>query len=451
MKKDLWIYDTLTATLKKFEPINPDQVLFYACGVTVYDLCHVGHARVYVTTDAIRRVLAALGFQVKYVQNFTDIDDKIIQRATARGISTTELTTEFIQAYFDDMAKLNIMQASVYPKATDYVDQMIQMIQQLVDTDHAYPSPSGDVWYAVDTFAEYGKLSKKNRHDLEQGVRIELTNGKRHPHDFVLWKSSKPGEPFWDSPWGPGRPGWHIECSAMVFDTLGQTIDIHAGGEDLVFPHHENEICQSESVSNAPFAQYWIHNGFVTIKDEKMSKSTGNFFTLRDILAQTNGAALRFFLLKSHYRSPLQFSFEGIQEAQVALEKLFNTVRLHANSPAANVDVESAIGTHVNRFWDALCHDFNFAEGIGVLFDLSRLINATGCNSQPLDTLLEVLGLERPQEPELISSELLALMEQRWAAKKSRDFKTADALRDQLLQAGITIEDAGDHYRWKLI
>ncbi|NBV42779.1 cysteine--tRNA ligase, partial [bacterium] len=301
---DIWIYDTLEAKKKKFEPLNGSVVTFYACGVTVYDYCHIGHARVYVTTDCIRRVLAYAGYSVRYIQNFTDIDDKIINRANEAGVTVDQLTARYIDAYFEDMDRLGIQRADAYPRATEYVKQMLDLIQRLLDAGNAYQIPSGDVVFSVGTFSNYGKLSKKKLDDLEAGARVDIDSEKRHPGDFVLWKSAKPGEPAWDSPWGKGRPGWHIECSAMAMDELGPTIDIHAGGEDLVFPHHENEICQSECVTGKPFVRYWVHNGFVTIRDEKMSKSLGNFKTLRDVLAEYDGDVVRFFLLKVHYRSP---------------------------------------------------------------------------------------------------------------------------------------------------
>jgi cysteinyl-tRNA synthetase len=399
--------------------------------------------------DGIRRVLEAVNYKVRYVQNFTDIDDKIIKRATEQNIPYHQLTQTFIDAYFEDMAQLNILPADRYPRATEYIPQMISVIERLIESGNAYIAESGDVWFEVHTFEGYGKLSKKKIDELEAGARVEVTEGKRDPNDFVLWKSAKPGEPFWESPWGPGRPGWHIECSAMAMQELGPTIDIHAGGEDLVFPHHENEICQSEAVTGKPFVRYWIHNGFVTIKNEKMSKSTGNFFTLRDILAQFSGPVLRFFLLRSHYRTPLQFSFEGVAEAKAALDKLVNTVHVHALSPAPTGDLSQEIDRLTDKFWAAVTDDFNFAEAIGILFEFNRVINTAEISSSPLQKLMSILGIEIQRETE-VSQNVLNLLELRWNARQNRDFATADRLREELFDHHhIVVEDSKTEYRWK--
>ncbi len=447
---ELVIYDTLTRQKRRFDPLVPGQVSFYTCGVTVYDYCHIGHARVYVTTDTMRRVLLAAGYSVRYVQNFTDIDDKIINRAAEAGIEYHTLTQRFIDAYMEDMGQLGISPADCYPRATEYLPQMIEMIGSLVASGHAYVSDTGDVWYSVDTFEGYGRLSRKKRDELIAGVRVDAMDGKRHPSDFVLWKSAKPGEPTWESPWGPGRPGWHIECSAMARQELGESIDIHAGGEDLIFPHHENEICQSEAVTHKPFVRYWVHNGFVTIDNEKMSKSLGNFFTIRDVLTQVSGQALRFFLLRSHYRTPLHYSLDGVKEAKVGLDKLVNTVNLHRDSPEAFGAVLSSIEVLKNRFWQAVSDDFNFSEAIGVLFDLSRMINTSEVSSGVLAELMGILGLESAALGESITQEAEDLMKVRWDAKQNRDFGTADRLRIELLERfQILVEDTKTEYRWK--
>jgi len=447
---ELQIYDTLTRQKRLFEPLVPGHVSFYACGVTVYDYSHIGHARVYVTTDVMRRVLTALGYRVKYVQNFTDIDDKIIQRSAHSGREYHALTREFIEAYMADMAQLGVIPADIYPRATQYLPQMIGMIEALIASGHAYVSPVGDVWYAVDTFDGYGRLSRKKRDELIAGARVDTVEGKRHPHDFVLWKSAKPGEPTWDSPWGPGRPGWHIECSAMARQELGDTIDIHAGGEDLVFPHHDNEICQSEAVTKKPFVRYWVHNGFVTIDNEKMSKSLGNFFTIRDVMKEVSGQALRFFLLRSHYRTPLNYSIHGVKEAKVALDKLVNTVMTHQDGADATGESLAEVQALEARFWASLTDDFNFAEAIGVLFDLSRYINISGGSSAPLARLMDVLGLATVAESVSLSDEERELLRVRWEAKQARDFATADRLRVELLDRfQIVVEDSKTEYRWK--
>lgn len=448
---ELRIYDTLRRDKVVFTPITPGKVSFYTCGVTVYDYSHVGHARVYVTTDVMRRVFESLGYAVTYVQNFTDIDDKIIKRSAESGIGFHELTAQFIDAYMTDLGALGVRPADYYPRATDYVIHMIEMIEILLKKNHAYLSDQGDVWYSVASFDGYGKLSKKKMDELIAGARGDVTPGKRDAADFVLWKSVKPGEPSWPSPWGPGRPGWHIECSAMAREILGDTIDIHAGGADLIFPHHENEICQSESVSDKQFVRYWIHNGFVTIDNEKMSKSVGNFFAIRDVLTQVDGQVLRFFLLKSHYRMPLHYSLDGLKEAGVALEKLTNTARTHANSPACQESDAVAMAELHARFWSALTDDFNFPEAVGVLFDMSRLINTLGCCSSMLVESMEVLGLTLPII-DTISPEILAIMERRWAAKQNREFALADQLRIELIDHHqIVVEDSKTEYRWKKV
>ncbi len=320
----IYLYNTLSGKKEVFVPSNPPEVTFYTCGVTSYDYCHVGHARVYVVFDCIRRHLAYRGYSVRFVQNFTDIDDKIIKRSNELGEDWRSLTDRFIAACLEDLVALNVLPAESYPRATAYIDQMQALISVLIDKKAAYVA-GGDVYFSVAAFPDYGKLSKKVLEDLVAGSRVGVSDIKKDPLDFVLWKSAKPGEPSWESPWGAGRPGWHIECSAMVLSSFGETIDIHAGGQDLIFPHHENEICQSECATGKSFSRYWLHNGFVTIRDEKMAKSAGNFFTIRDLLAKYSGEVVRFFLLKTHYRSPLGFSLEGLDESAQALSRLQHT------------------------------------------------------------------------------------------------------------------------------
>ena len=441
-----------TATQKK-EPFKPksDTVTMYACGVTVYDYCHIGHARAYVTFDIVRRVLESQGHTVKFIQNFTDIDDKIIKRAQELNMPYTVLTQQFIEAYHEDFKQLNVKAADSYPRATAHIPEMIQMIQDLLDKGHAYEA-HGDIFFAIDTFEDYGKLSKKVLDDLEAGNRVEVDTEKKNPFDFVLWKSSKPGEPFWESPFGQGRPGWHIECSAMATKCLGDTIDIHAGGEDLVFPHHENEIAQSECCTSKPFANYWIHNGFVNIRNEKMSKSKKNFFTIREVLKEFEGETLRFFLLKVHYRTGLSFSFDGLTEAEQALERLHNTLK---NVKTTDVtDKGDEFTALEEKFMAALCDDFNTAEAIGVLFELNKVINTVQCGTSVLKRCGELLGLfyTAPTDEESLPQEVQALVEARIAAKKEKNFTQADAIRAQIQdEHGILIEDSREGLRWKRI
>jgi len=444
------LYNTLTAQKEEFIPINPPEVTFYICGVTSYDYCHVGHARVYVVFDCIRRHLAYRGYTVRYIQNFTDIDDKIIKRAAELGENWQSLTTRFIAACLEDLKALNVLPAESYPKATAYISQMQDLISTLINKKAAYVS-GGDVYFSVAAFPEYGKLSKKVLEDLVSGSRVEISDIKRDPLDFVLWKAAKPGEPFWESPWGPGRPGWHIECSAMVLASFGQSIDIHAGGQDLIFPHHENEICQSECATGKPFSRYWLHNGFVTIRDEKMAKSAGNFFTIRDLLAKYSGEVIRFFLLKTHYRSPLGFSLEGLDESAQALSRLHHTQRIVGDWAAPNDEQSAQLALYRTRFESAMDDDFNTVEAIGVLFDLNKYIHMQHINGELLLTdLCRMLGLFSDTDvSETAPKEATLLMDARMTAKKDRNYGEADRLRDVLLsEFGIVVEDVKDGYRW---
>lgn len=438
----LVLHNSLSGKKEPFTPLKPGEVSFYVCGVTVYDYSHIGHARVYVNFDCMRRFLEDRGFTVKFIQNFTDIDDKIIARSQESGTPYLALTQTFIEAYLEDMGKLFVKPATAYPKATEHIAFMQEMIATLMAQGAAY-EVDGDVIFRVSSFPSYGKLSKKVLEDLQSGIRVERSDKKENPLDFVLWKAAKPGEPSWDSPWGLGRPGWHIECSAMAIQHLGPTIDIHGGGEDLVFPHHENEICQSESFTHQPFANYWLHNGFVTIKNEKMSKSKGNFFTIRDILKEFDGEVIRFFLLKVHYRSPLHFSFEGLQEAKQALQKLRHTMAtMPLTQPQAEVDAFALIE---KRFYEAIEDDFNFTQAIGILFDLNRLIHKTGSGTAVLLKLGQLLGLLNPEpssEEPVFSEVVWALVAQRQEAKKNKNYALADQLRAELADVHqVILED----------
>ncbi len=438
----LRVFNTLSLELEVFEPLVLGRVLMYVCGVTVYDYCHAGHARVYVVFDMIRRVLEAKGYLVRYVQNFTDIDDKIIARAKESGMSWQALVEMYIRAYFEDMDALGVRRADQYPKATESMAEIQGLIRQLLERGVAYPC-GGDICFSVDAFPEYGKLSGKVLADLIAGHRVEVNAQKRNPLDFVLWKAAKPGEPVWDSPWGKGRPGWHIECSAMAMAALGATLDIHGGGEDLVFPHHENEVAQSEACTHQPFAKYWIHNAFVNIRDEKMSKSLGNFVRIRDILAHTSGDAVRFYLLRTHYRTILQFSMEGLQESTRSYDRLCVTLddpQFQGPVSAGNMERFDQFRA---RFWEAVDTDFNSAEAVGVLFDLNRWVHEVGEGASVLLELGSVLGLfqRKPKEDAPIPEAVQVLVREREMARAQKDWTRSDELRKQILGLGYQIMD----------
>ena len=444
------IYNTSERQKVEFKSLEPHKVSMYVCGVTVYDFCHMGHARAYVVFDTIRRFLEHEGYAVTYVQNFTDIDDKIIKRAEAQSVTIQALTEMYINAYFEDMSHLNIRPATRYPKATHFIGDMIRIIHDLVKKGIAYETES-DVCFSIDQFKDYGKLSKKILEDLEAGSRVGVDQLKKNPLDFVLWKKAKPGEPSWKSPWGEGRPGWHIECSAMAIKELGETIDIHGGGEDLMFPHHENEIAQSESFTGKPFANYWIHNGFVTIKDEKMSKSLGNFFTLRDVLKLFSGEVIRFFLLKVHYRSTISFSFEGLEESKVAYARLTNTV-LNSDDNAVPAEYLSLFKSCEDQFFSAMRDDFNTAEAIGYLFDLNRLVNTYNCGVSYLIKLGQLIGLFLEKKEKELPIEVLPLLELRKEARKNKDFARADEIRQEIERDfGILVRDTREGFYWEFV
>ncbi len=452
------VFNTLSGQKEPFIPLREGQVSFYVCGVTVYDYCHIGHARAYVVFDTIRRYLTARNYQVRYVQNFTDIDDKIIQRAALKDMSVTELTETMIQAYFDDMDQLNIQRADSYPRATGHMAEIFEIIQSLLDKNAAYITPSGDVCYSVEAFPPYGKLSKKILDDLVAGARVDVSDQKRNPADFVLWKPSKPGEPAWESPWGAGRPGWHIECSAMAIHELGPTIDIHGGGEDLIFPHHENEIAQSEAHTGQPFAKYWVHNGFVTINDEKMSKSKKNTYSIREILGEYAGEVLRFYLLRSHYRTPFNFSKDGLDESFSSLTRLHKTLAtfpVHAD-PAVDIASDAHLSGFNARFLDAMNDDFNFAGAVGILFELNKFIHREKRGSALLGKLGAILGLffsdlSSSSPVDEISDEITQLIDERNKSRTEKDFKRSDEIRAQLLGMGIQLEDSKEGTRWSRI
>jgi len=453
----LSLYNSLTRQKDVFRPLVPGEVRMYVCGMTVYDFCHVGHARVMVVFDMVTRWLRNSGMKVTYVRNITDIDDKIIKRATENGESIGELTGRFIAAMNEDADALGVIRPDHEPKATAYVAQMLDMIRTLETRGLAYAAANGDVYYRVRGFAGYGKLSGKDPDDLRAGERVQVGEAKEDPLDFVLWKAAKPGEPSWSSPWGPGRPGWHIECSAMAGSLLGRQFDIHGGGQDLQFPHHENEIAQSEGAHQCTFANYWMHNGFVRVDDEKMSKSLGNFFTVREVLAKYAPEVVRFFILRAHYRSPLNYSDAHLDDARRALDSLYITLR---DVPPAAVSIDWA-ELRAARFAAAMNDDFNTPEALAVLFELSTEANR-GKSAQVsglLHALGGVLGLLQADAAAYLrgpaavggleDAEIDALIAERRAARAAKDFARSDAIRDQLTAAGITLEDTPQGTLWR--
>ncbi len=451
------IYNSLARDKQEFIPIEAGKVRMYVCGMTVYDYCHLGHARVMVVFDMVYRWLRASGYDVTYVRNVTDIDDKIIRRAAENREPIDALTNRFIQYMHEDEAKLGILPPTHEPRATGFVPGMVKMIQTLVDKGIAYPAPNGDVYYAVHRFPGYGKLSGKSLDDLRAGERVDVDPNKRDPLDFVLWKAAKPGEPQWDSPWGPGRPGWHIECSVMSEHYLGEHFDIHGGGQDLQFPHHENEIAQSEGAHDHPFVNYWMHNGFVRVDNEKMSKSLGNFFTIREVLEKFDPETVRFFILRAHYRSPLNYSDQHLQDAKQSLNGLYLTLR-DVPPEAMTIDWNDP---YAARFKRAMDDDFDSHGAITVLFELSREANKSrsGRLSGLLKALGAVLGLLQSDPPAHLRGDVSdsaysaerieQLIAERLAARKARDFARADAIRKELAEAGILLEDGPQGTTWR--
>jgi len=486
------LYNTLSGKKEEFVPIHPGTVLFYACGITVYDYSHLGHARGAVAFDVIRNYFTRKGYKVTYVRNFTDVDDKIINRAKQEGITAEEVAHKYIQAYHEDMKRLGVARADIEPKATEHVSEMVQIVKGLVEKGHAYPV-DGDVYFRVASFSDYGKLSKRNLEDLKAGARVEIDERKADPLDFALWKASKPGEPAWDSPWGPGRPGWHIECSAMSFKHLGETFDIHGGGKDLIFPHHENEIAQSEAYSGKKFVNYWLHNGFVNINQEKMSKSLGNFFTIRDILDQYDAEIVRLFLLSTHYRSPIDFSDANLKDARAGLDRFYTMkegmVKYLAGKKAPSVKAEEVVAGADRPLFDkivnlpkafdeAMDDDFNTAFAIGLIYDLVREVNKflaeagtkredaahiiLSSAGNAFDAVGRTLGLFT-RDPETWFSEsrqaeskvtlsverIEELIHQRNEARALKDWAEADRIRKVIDDGGVELFDRADGTVWK--
>jgi cysteinyl-tRNA synthetase len=466
----LKIYNTLAREKQTFTPIVAGKVSMYVCGMTVYDYCHLGHARVMVVFDMVSRWLRASGYQVTYVRNVTDIDDKIIKRANENNETIAQLTQRFIDAMDEDSAKLGVLRPDIEPKATEFVGGMLTMIAALIDKGFAYPAANGDVFYSVSSFQGYGKLSGKSLEDLRAGERVEVDTFKKDPMDFVLWKAAKPGEPSWDSPWGKGRPGWHIECSAMSSHHLGQHFDIHGGGQDLQFPHHENEIAQSEAAHShdgkpCQMVNYWMHNGFVRVDDEKMSKSLGNFFTIRTVLEKYDAEVIRFFILRAHYRSPLNYSDQHLNDAKLALTRLYTALRGLAFADFA-VDWQHP---YAARFKLAMDDDFNTPEAMAVLFDLANEVNKTKSveAASLLKYLAGVLGLLSRDSDEFLQAKSGAasnavasdveaaalnvddLITKRLEAKQAKNFAEADRIRKELAEAGIILEDTPQGTTWR--
>ena len=490
----LRVYNTLSGEKEIFVPLTPGKVGMYVCGVTVYDYCHIGHARAGVVFDIIYRYLKYAGYDVTYVRNYTDIDDKIINRANQEGTDYRTIADRYIEAFDEDMARLGLAKPTVEPKATDHIGGIISIIEALIANGHAYAS-EGDVYYAVESFPEYLKLSGRNLEEMQAGARVEIGDKKRHPMDFALWKGSKPGEPWWHSPWGNGRPGWHIECSAMSMEFLGKTFDIHGGGKDLVFPHHENEIAQSEGANGCQFVRYWLHNGFVNINAEKMSKSLGNFFTIREVLKKYHPETLRFFILSAHYRSPLDFSDQNLDEAQAGLERIYACLAaldgiLNGQSHCAEITVvenlsqvglelQEKINQFLPRFTDAMDDDFNAAQALGILFETVRATNRFLAETKEITPLFlsliahtrhlfteagAVLGLfatapsgwlegikaAKADEIDIAPEEIERLIGERAAARGAKDFKRGDEIRDLLLAQGIVLLDAPQGTTWNV-
>jgi len=480
----LQLYNSATRKKEIFRPIREGHVGMYVCGVTVYDVCHIGHARSAIVFDVLVRYLRARGFTVTYVRNFTDIDDKIIERANQMGEDTAALAERYIALFYQDMHALGVLDADVEPRATEHIDDMIDMVSRLLEKGHAYVI-DGDVYFSVETFEQYGQLSGRNLEDMVAGARIAVDEKKRNPLDFVLWKKAKPGEPTWKSPWGEGRPGWHIECSAMSSKYLGATFDIHGGGRDLIFPHHENERAQSMAANAVDFANWWVHNGFLTVESEKMSKSLGNFITIKDALATYHPQELRLFFLSTHYRSPLDFSRSGLAEARSGIVKIYRTLqRVEALIGPCKLDSRTITTTYLGeteiddlkgRFLRVMDDDLNTAAALGLLFDkvheFNRLIDSSPFNEDLrfslqreraalLDCALS-LGLfwdqpsqlleELTKSPgELETGEIESMIRQRGRARKERDWARADSIREDLFRRGIILEDGPDGTKWRL-
>ena len=455
------IYNSLTRKKEEFKPIHEGKVGIYACGPTVYNYFHIGNARPFITFDVLRRQLEREGYQVTFVQNFTDIDDKMIRRANEEGITVQELADRFIGEYYVDAKALGIRPATVHPKATEHMQEIISLIERLIEKGHAYATPSGDVYYRVSSFPGYGKLSGQSIEEREMGAseRLDVETWKEAPADFTLWKAQKPGEPSWDSPWGKGRPGWHIECSAMSMKYLGESFDIHCGGKDLLFPHHENEIAQSEGATGRKYVNYWMHNGFINVDNQKMSKSLNNFFTVRDISKEFNLEAVRLFMLSAHYRSPINFSRDQIESANSSLNRLYtarNSLQFRMNNASEKDPTEEekafllCLEQYEKKFDEAMDDDMNTADALGAIFELVKDINVTITEQTSLSVckkamksltdLCDVLGILSRHDEDL-PDDIRKMVDERAEARKNKDWKRSDELRDQIKAAGYILED----------
>jgi cysteinyl-tRNA synthetase len=456
------LYNTMTRTKEEFVPIKEGEVKMYSCGPTVYNYFHLGNARPFIVFDCLRTFLEYIGYKVTFVQNFTDVDDKLIRKSKEEGLTVKEIADKYIKEYFTDAKGLGIREATVHPRATENIDAIIELVKTLIEKGYAY-EVDGDVYFSVKSFPEYGKLSHKPLDDLLEGVRKDLEDGKREAADFALWKKRKDDEIGWESPWGIGRPGWHIECSAMANRYLGKTIDIHSGGVDLVFPHHENEIAQSECANGVPFAHYWLHNGFITINNEKMSKSLGNFFTVRDISEKYDYEVIRFFMLSAHYRSPIDFSDELMNAAKNSLGRIYNCLDnldfLSKSAPEGEADekIVKAMDSYKQKFIEAMEDDINTANAISAIFEAVRFINGednltTGSIKYASELICEiggVLGLLKNRKKENLDSEIEKLIEERQEARKAKNFARADEIRDSLKAQGIILEDTPSGVKWR--
>lgn len=461
------VFNTLTRKKEEFVPVQEGKVGMYVCGPTVYNYIHIGNARPMIVFDTVRRYFEYKGYDVNYVSNFTDVDDKIIKKAMEEGVDASVISERFIEECKKDMEGLNVKPASIHPKATEEIGGMIQMIQTLIEKGHAY-EVDGTVYFKTRSFKEYGKLSKKNIDDLEAGhrdIKVRGEEGKQDPLDFVLWKPKKEGEPAWESPWGEGRPGWHIECSEMSKKYIGDTIDIHAGGEDLIFPHHENEIAQSEACNDEPFANYWMHNAFLNIDGEKMSKSAGNFFTVREISEKYPLQVIRFFMLSAHYRSPLNFSDTLVESSKNGLERILTAIDNLRDAAVSNTgtltETDRAnlekVQELVKKYEAAMEDDFNTADAIAAIFEMVKLANITSKDGsqeyaqkllETLEKLCDILGIITEKEEELLDADIEALIEERQAARKAKNFARADEIRNQLAEQGIILKDTREGVKW---
>lgn len=459
------IFNTMTRSKEELVPINGNKIGIYACGPTVYSFIHIGNSRMLVVYDTLYRYLKYRGYDVTLVMNFTDIDDKVIRRANEENVTYDVIAARYIDEFYKDAGALNISRSIINPRATEHMSEIIDLVQKLIDNGHAYATESGDVYFSVRSYPAYGKLSKQDTEDLESGARVESSDEKRDPLDFALWKSAKPNEPSWDAPWGAGRPGWHIECSAMSMNILGKTFDIHAGGADLIFPHHENEIAQSEAATGTMFARYWMHNGHINVNNQKMSKSAGNFFNIRDIAAKFDPEAIRLFILSSQYRTPMNFSQELMEQSQSALNRLYTArERLEeaVTLPEANTDESEFVNSlekYRVSFCEAMDDDLNTADAMGIIFDFARQSNtfvsephskeAVDAAKALFDELCSVLGILQTKRQDSFPEEALELLEKRNEARRMKDYKTADELRDKILEMGFAVEDSREGAKLK--